>query len=46
MMRLRIIALGEGGYRGYVALDYESDKETNDDIPRHLERLQMIPARK
>jgi sugar phosphate isomerase/epimerase len=34
--------LHEGGYRGYVALDYESDGEPKEDIPRHIERLRRI----
>ncbi len=39
----RIIGLlGEAGYRGYVALDYESTQEPKEDIPRHIERLQRI----
>jgi len=39
----RIIGLlGEAGYRGYVALDYESTREPKEDIPRHIERLQKI----
>jgi len=41
----RIIGLlGEGGYRGYVALDYESDQEPRENIPRQLERLRIIMA--
>lgn len=34
--------LGESGYRGYVALEYESDQEPKEDIPRYIEKLQKI----
>lgn len=34
--------LREGGYRGYVALDYESDQEPKDDISRHIDRLRRF----
>lgn len=37
--------LGESGYRGYVALEYESDQEPKEDIPRYIEKLQEILGR-
>ncbi|MEW6234607.1 MAG: sugar phosphate isomerase/epimerase family protein [Candidatus Omnitrophota bacterium] len=34
--------LGEAGYRGYVALEYEAKPEPKDAVPRYLERLHKI----
>lgn len=32
--------LGEAGYRGYLALEYESDEEPKKAVPIHLEKIQ------
>lgn len=32
--------LGEAGYRGYVALEYEGKEEPKEAVPRHLEQMQ------
>ncbi len=32
--------LGQAGYRGYVALEYEGKEEPKEAVPRHLEELQ------
>ncbi len=34
--------LGESGYRGYVALEYEAKEEPKEAIPRYVEKLQKI----
>lgn len=37
----RIIGiLGQAGYRGYVALEYEGSEEPKEAVPRHLEEIQ------
>lgn len=37
--------LGEVGYRGYVALEYEAREEPKEAVPRYLEKLQNILSR-
>jgi sugar phosphate isomerase/epimerase len=37
--------LADGGYRGYVALEYEGAKDPITDVPRYIEKLQTILAR-
>lgn len=37
--------LGEVGYRGYVALEYEAREEPKEAVPRYIEQLQKILSR-
>ena len=37
--------IGEAGYRGYVALEYESNEEPMEAVPRYIEKLQKALAK-
>ena len=38
--------LGNAGYRGYIALEYEGDEEPKEAIPKHIEKLQNLIAQR